>query len=136
MNTLISREQDYALRIVAFLAARKTKTPLSVKELSKKLFISRNFAARIVHKLKKENILGTTQGKFGGVFLKENPAKLSLFDVIKSVGFDARLNACLFENYKCPFEDKCKFHIFFTELEKEIFNKLKNKYISEFQFSL
>ncbi len=134
MNTLISREQDYALRIVAFLAGRETKEPISVKELSKSLMISRSFTARIVHKLKKSNILGTVQGKFGGVFLNANPSKLSLLDVLKTAGFNSRLNACLYDSYTCPFENRCKFHFFFLDIEKQLLDTLKNRYISEFKF--
>ena len=134
MNTLISREQDYALRIVAYLAGKKTKEPMSVKELSSKLAISKSFTARIVHKLKNNNVLGTIQGKYGGVFLKADPKKLSLLDVLKIVGFNSRLNACLYLDYKCPFEDICNFHKFFIKLEKQILNTLEEKKISEFQF--
>ncbi len=134
MNTLISREQDYALRIVAFLASRKDNTPIPIKEISKKLVISKGFAAKIVHKLKVKKILETTQGKFGGVILKKDPSKLSLLDVLKVVGFNSRLNACLYEDYVCPFEDTCKFHSFFINLERQILDTLKNKYISEFKF--
>ncbi len=134
MNTLISREQDYALRIVAYLAGLKSGETLSVKELSKKLAISKSFAARIVHKLKNSGILGTVQGKFGGVFLKANPEELSLLDVLKIVGFNSRLNACLYDDYICPFEDICKFHTFFIKLEKQILDTLSKKKINEFQF--
>jgi Rrf2 family nitric oxide-sensitive transcriptional repressor len=136
MKTLISREHDYALRIVAFLAGRKSESPISVKEISEKLFISKSFTARIVHKLTKSKILGTVQGKFGGVFLKADPQELSLFDILTIMGFDSRLNACLYKHYICPLEGSCKFHRFFVGLEKQIFSILKTKKISEFEFSL
>ncbi|MDZ7764259.1 MAG: Rrf2 family transcriptional regulator [Melioribacteraceae bacterium] len=117
MQTYITREQDYALRITSALAALKENEQLPVSELSKRLYISKNFAARIVHKLTKSGILVTTQGKHGGVALNRNADKLSLFEVLDTIGFKTKFNQCLNEGFHCEFSNKCLFHSFFDEEE-------------------
>lgn len=132
MQTYITREQDYALRITSALAALKENEQLPVSELSKRLYISKNFAARIVHKLTKSGILSTTQGKYGGVSLNRKSDELSLYEVLDTVGFKTKFNQCLDERFHCEFSNKCLFHLFFDEEEKNLHEKMKQKMISEF----
>lgn len=132
MQTYITREQDYALRITSALAVLKENEQLPVSELSKRLFISKSFAARIVHKLTKNGILVTTQGKYGGVSLKKRADKLSVYEVLSTIGFKTKFNQCLDDRFPCEFSNKCLFHLFFDEEEKKLHEKMKQKMISEF----
>ncbi|MGK9476485.1 RrF2 family transcriptional regulator [Melioribacter sp. OK-6-Me] len=131
-NSFISREQDYALRMIAYLAGLPKNEYLSVKELSKRLFISPKFAARIIHKLNKANITGSIQGKYGGIFLKANPKKLSMYDVLNTIGFKVKFNDCLNENFVCELMFGCKFHSFWVNEEKLLIEKLKSQRISDY----
>jgi len=135
MLTFITREQDYALRIVAMLAGLDKEKHLSIKELSSKLLISKNFAARISHKLKQGKIVGTAQGQAGGIFLVKDPKNLSLFEVLFVIGFRAKFNQCLDETFHCGLNGVCKFHNFFGAIEEDIYKALKEKKISEFVLS-
>ncbi|MFA3781647.1 Rrf2 family transcriptional regulator [Melioribacteraceae bacterium 4301-Me] len=131
-NSFISREQDYALRMTAYLAGLPKGEFISVPKLSQKLFISYKFAARIIHKLKKAKITDSIQGKYGGVFLRANPGKLSMYDVLNAIGFKVKFNDCLKENFTCELMFGCKFHSFFLNEEKLLIKKLKSKKISNF----
>lgn len=131
-NSFISREQDYALRITAYLAGLQKDEFISVSKLSEKLFISQKFASRIIHKLKKAGITGSIQGKYGGVYLKSDPNKLSLYDVLSTIGFKIKFNDCLKENFICELVFGCKFHSFFVNEERFLMEKLQNRKISEF----
>jgi len=132
MQTYITKEQDYALRITSELATLKQKEQLPVSELSKRLYISKNFAARIVHTLAKSGILITTQGKYGGVSLNRNAEKLSVYEVLYTIGFKTKFNECLDERFHCEFSNKCLFHSFFDEEEKKFHERMKSKMISDF----
>lgn len=135
MNSFISREQDYALRITARLAELKKGEQLSVRELSTDMFISKIFAARIVHKLKNAGILGTTQGKTGGVYLAANIKKLSAFDVLNVIGFKIKYNNCLYQQFKCELKGSCRFHGFFHQQEEQLTSQLKKMKIADFTFN-
>jgi len=135
MQSFISREQDYALRITARLAELKAGEQISIREISKDMFISKIFAARIVHKLKLAGIIGTTQGKAGGVFLLQNPKKLTAFDVLTVVGFKVKYNNCLYDDFKCELKEACRFHGFFNRQEILMAEQLKKMKISDFTFN-
>ncbi|AFH48808.1 Putative transcriptional regulator [Ignavibacterium album JCM 16511] len=131
-NSFISREQDYALRMTAFLAGLPNGEFISIPELAEKLFISKKFASRIIHKLKKSNITDSVQGRYGGVFIKADPEKLSIFDVLNTIGFKVKFNDCLKENFACELMLGCKFHSFWMNQEFLLIEKLKKQKISDY----
>ncbi len=135
MNSFISREQDYALRITARLAELRKGEQMSIKELSNDMFISKIFAARIVHKLKLAGVLGTNQGKTGGVFLASDPKKLSAYQVLNIIGFKVKYNNCLADDFNCELIGKCRFHGFFHKQEIIMIEQFKKMKISDFLFN-
>lgn len=138
MQTFFSREQDYALRITAFLAgaALSEKDCISVSEISKKLYLSKAFSARIVHKLKQGRILSSKQGLYGGVYLGRDPKNLSFYEVLTAVGFDNRLNECLKGTEICNLKRNCNIHMYFRKREEELVRSLKETMISDFTYNI
>lgn len=131
-NSFISREQDYALRMTAYLAGLPKGEFINIPTLAHRLFISKKFAARILHKLKKAKITDSVQGKYGGVFLKADPKKLSMYDVLNKIGFKVKFNDCLKKNFKCELMFGCKFHSFWMNEELLLIEKLKNQKFSDY----
>jgi Rrf2 family protein len=134
MQSFLTRECDYAIRITAFLAGLKSKPQMSVSELSEKLNISKIYAARIIHKLKNNGILKTTQGLYGGVSLNRSASKISVFDILNAMDFKSNLNECLGNNGICSFPSFCKVHLFMAEQEKRLNEEFKKAKISDLAF--
>ena len=130
MTAFIKREYDYALRICAYLAGRRDSPVVPISHLSKMLYITRPFTTKIVYQLKNKHILGTVQGKEGGVYLIRPAEEITIFEVLDAMGFNSRLNECLDEDYDCPVENRCRLHLFFEELEKQMMDRLKSKTLS------
>lgn len=133
-RSFFSKEHDYSLRIIAFLAGLESNKIISIGQLSKKLHISKIFAARIVHKLKNANITGAVKGKNGGIFLKVNPKEISIWDIMNIIGNKIRLNDCMDDQFYCELMPGCKFHSFFLEQEKGLIESLKRQNISDYIF--
>ncbi len=135
MVSFIKREFDYALRMCAYLAGNFNQGPIPLPTIAQKLFITRGIAHKIVHQLKKSEIIKTVQGKQGGVFLNRSPEELSIYDVLQAMGFNATLNECVKKPQICPLIVTCKIHLFFVKQEEDLINEWKNRKISEFAFS-
>lgn len=135
MKSYISREQDYALRITTYLADLKPDETLPLREITRRLYISRNFAGKIIGRLKTHGILKTIQGKQGGVMLAKPPEKISIYDVLNAMGFKIRFNLCLAEDFYCELIDICKFHNLFNEQEQLVHDNFKRLTIKEFRFN-
>ncbi|HEX2961143.1 MAG TPA: Rrf2 family transcriptional regulator [Ignavibacteriales bacterium] len=134
MQSFITRECDYALRITVFLAGLKSKSQLSVSELSERLHVSKSYAARIVHTLKLGGIIKTTQGLYGGVSLARAAEAITFYDVMQAMNFEAALNDCLASKDVCSFPAVCKVHGFLAIQEKKLMDEFKKAKISDYAF--
>jgi len=132
MAVFIKREYDYAIRICAYLVNFYQKEHKSVPEISKKLYLTVPFTTKIVHQLKKNHVLKTVQGKYGGIKLNVDPAKLSFFDILNAMGFDMTVNECLKNPKICPLVKNCKIHRFFLTQEETMINNLKSAKIIDY----
>lgn len=135
MPSFITREYDFAIRICSLLAGFYKKNTVSLSRISQALYISRPFATKIVFKLRKKKILGSVQGRNGGIFLLKDPQKLSVLDILNAMGFNSTLNACIKNHEICPLRDNCPIHLFFKQQNKALFNSLKEKRIADFAFA-
>ena len=132
MQTYISREQDYALRITAYLAGLKKNEQVPIRKISKELYISKSFTAKIAHKLKNRGLIGTTQGVQGGIYLACDSEKLTVFEVLDAVGFSTKFNKCFIHEFKCELSNSCRFHNFFVQQEQMLLNNFRNAFIADF----
>jgi len=132
MLALIKREYDYAIRICAYLAGRPDKQPTPVSYIAKILAITKPIATKITHKLNKKGIIGSTQGRFGGIFLLKDPKQLSILDILKAMDFDSTLNECILNHAICPLVSVCQIHVYFTEQERMLLNNFDKKKIADF----
>ncbi|NOX89846.1 MAG: Rrf2 family transcriptional regulator [Calditrichaeota bacterium] len=133
-NVLIKREYDYAVRICAYLAGQKANAPIPLSQITRLLAISRPFASKIVFQLRKAGLIGTAQGKYGGIFLNRNPRRISVLDVLEAMNFDSTVNECLRNPAICPLIGYCKTHLFFKEQEEQMLKNFSDKKISELVF--
>jgi len=77
---LITRDTDYALRAVIFMA-KGEKGVFSVAELSKELKMPRPFLRKLLQVLRKKGILGSRKGREGGFWLALPAGKIFLMDL-------------------------------------------------------
>lgn len=135
MQSFISRECDYAIRITAYLAGLKSKSQMPVSEISLKLKISKQYAARIIHTLKNAGILKTTQGVLGGVSLAKPGNEISFLDILKAMNFNSNLNDCTGDKTICGFPSICRVHSFLAKQEARLLQEFKNARISDYAFN-
>lgn len=118
---MITREADYAIRTVVYLAQRFGQGPVATTEISEKAEIPYRFLRKISHQLVESKIVGATRGKQGGIYLIQDPAKLSLLDVLKI--FDARschLNICSDSDAACTRSATCKVCLRLRALQEKL----------------
>jgi Rrf2 family transcriptional regulator, iron-sulfur cluster assembly transcription factor len=124
---MITREADYALRVVLCLTGIPKGQSLSTATLADQMFIPYRFLRRIVRKLCASGIVGSVRGKDGGIYLLKKPAKISVYEILTV--FDPRsllLNRCYEEDNCCPRKEKCVVHRTLEPVQKLIAERLKS----------
>lgn len=128
----ITRETDYAIRCVYYLAKRPDEVTM-VDEIAREMCIPKSFLAKIVQKLAKANILQSYRGVKGGFQLAMNPKDVSVYDVIYAIEGPVAMNVCAVDKKQCSLSAKCKVHPVWVELRKEVEQRLKSKKFSQFK---
>jgi len=121
---LITRDTDYAIRAICYIAGGKNKLT-SVSELVKELKIPRPFLRKILQLLNKKRILRSYKGKDGGFLLARPANKIFLLDLIKIFQGTLKLNECLLKKIICPNTKICILKKKIDKIEKHLFLELK-----------
>ncbi|MCH5185619.1 MAG: Rrf2 family transcriptional regulator [Oscillospiraceae bacterium] len=89
----MTREVDYALRIVAMLS--KTGTQIEARQIAHKNDIPYRFALKILRKLVQSEIVKSSRGVNGGYSLNKSASEISLKDVIEALDGPIAVNHCI-----------------------------------------
>ena len=83
---LLTKERDYAMRVVWSLCDMKQQT---VKSICDREYVPLDFAYKILKKLEQNGITRSTRGRNGGYRLAKPPNSISMLDVL--LAMDTRL---------------------------------------------
>ena len=122
---LITRDTDYALRALCFIAKYK-KEIISVERLAEESKIPRPFLRKILQKLNRAGILKSYKGQGGGFILLIPIRKIFLLDLIKIFQGKLELNECFFKKKICPNTKTCKLRKKISNIENYVVLQLKN----------
>ncbi len=98
---LITKASEYA--ILSLIVLSRTDTPKDSETLSRELFISKSFLAKILQALAKQDILQSFKGANGGFALKKDPKEIDILSIITSVeGKTPSVFECSSSQSDCP----------------------------------
>ena len=120
---LITRDTDYAIRAICFMAENE-KEITSVSELVRKLKIPRPFLRKILQALNKKGVLSSFRGKSGGFKLRRRPRDIFITDLIKVFQGPIELNRCIFKKKLCSSVDRCILREKVGEIEQRVVSEL------------
>jgi len=124
---MITREADYALRVVLCLAQIPEGQSLSTATLAEDMFIPYRFLKKIVRKLCDAGLVGSVRGKSGGIHLLESQAKISVHDILAV--FDPKsllFNSCYGSDSCCPRKDDCTVHRMMDPVQRLLNERLQS----------
>ncbi|MBU2063861.1 MAG: Rrf2 family transcriptional regulator [Candidatus Omnitrophica bacterium] len=103
---LITKNSDYAIRALVYLAKKKNEF-VSSAEIAKKEGIPLMFLRRVLPELLKRKIIISKEGVKGGVFLRRPSQTITAAEVIKIFQGDIQLSQCMFRNAFCINRKTC-----------------------------
>lgn len=106
----ISRQTDYAVRVVLHLACLEEGATVSIAEISESRSLPVPFVRRLIRPLVARGILASSRGTSGGLRLGRKPSELSLLDVVEAIEGNLALNHCVDDQKGCPLAESCPVH--------------------------
>ncbi|MCI8330371.1 MAG: Rrf2 family transcriptional regulator [Oscillibacter sp.] len=95
---LITREMDYALRI---LRALHQGGQLSAAAVAQREHMPKAITLKLLNRLLSVGIVESRRGVNGGYFLKRSCEELKIFDLLQALGDPPLVNRCQREGYSC-----------------------------------
>lgn len=102
----ITREADYALRIIAMLAEENRQ--IEAKTLAERNNIPYRFTLKILRKIVQSGIIKSSRGVNGGYVLNRKPSEITLKDVIEVIDGKIAINQCMEDPKSCSQIGVCK----------------------------
>ena len=120
----ITRQADYAVRAMVYLAQIGPERRASTSQIAQEKRIPPSFLAKIVSQLSVAGLLQTSRGARGGVSLAKSAGEISLLDVVEAIDGPILLNECVGDNSPCSFDDDCPMKPVWCDAQKELVTKL------------
>ena len=121
----ITRQADYAVRAVSYLAQIGADRRAATSQIAKEQQIPPSFLAQIVSQLSVAGLLQTSRGARGGVTLAKAPEEISLLEVVEAIDGPILLNDCVSDSNDCEFADKCLVRPIWIDAQTYLVDKLR-----------
>ena len=123
---LITRDIDYAVRALIYLADNRKGETVPVPELVDELGITRPFLRKIMQLLAKAGVIESHKGNKGGFRLIKKPEDIYLIDIIEIFQGNFSLNECLLNKDVCPNKGNCILKNRVNDIEEKVKKELES----------
>ncbi len=132
---MLSKKAQYAFRALTHLVEKYEQGPVLISEISKKKKVPLKFLENILLELKKAGILESKKGKGGGYYLKKDPAKVHMANIIRIVDGPIALLPCVslyfYERCKNCDEKFCALHDIMINVRDATLNILEHQTLQD-----
>lgn len=123
---LITRETDYALRILRALANGEH---VNTAEICRRELLPQQFTYKILKKLERAGLICITRGKEGGCILAADLRRVSLYDLMEVMDSEKFIAACTQPDFSCAwrqtYKRDCKVHRHLQQIQEKLDGELQ-----------
>jgi Rrf2 family protein len=131
----ISRQTDYACRIVLHLAMQPGNARVTAADIAQQRLIPPALIRRIVTTLAVAGVVRTTRGQAGGIALARTANQITLLDVVQAIEGPLALNPCTIATEgdmdRCPFTPVCPVHETWVRARQSLSDELSQVTFSD-----
>jgi len=136
MSIFFSRQCEYALQAVMYIALKPDNEMSSIRELSRTLGIPYHFLAKILQDLTRKGLLTSLKGSTGGYMLAMPKENITPFHIVDAIDGSSFLNNCLLGFSSCSSEKPCALHSQWEGMRDKLSTMLKSTNIYEAALSM
>jgi Rrf2 family protein len=132
---MLSKKSQYAFKALSYLTEKYNEGPVLISEISTRKKIPLKFLENILLELKKADILDSKKGKGGGYFLRKDPSKIKVAQIIRLVNGPIAMLPCVslyfYERCKNCNEKHCGLHDLMIEVRDASLQILENRTLKD-----
>ncbi|MEW6062112.1 MAG: Rrf2 family transcriptional regulator [Bacteroidota bacterium] len=131
MSVLFSRQCEYAIQAVLYLALKPAGEMTSAKELTAKLDVPYHFISKILQDLTYKKLLHSQTGPTGGFALAKSAQKILIKDIVEAVDGVDYATKCVMGFKECGGKNPCAVHDMWSHIKLSINDMLASKSVYE-----
>ncbi len=133
---MITKRTKYGLKALVYLAQHEAEYPIQTSKIAEAESLSFKFLESIMATLKKNNIVNSKKGKYGGYQLSKPADQIKMVDIIRILEGPIALVPCVSLNYyrkcdDCVDEETCAISKMMVEVRDSMLSVLRNKTLAE-----
>jgi Rrf2 family protein len=129
----ITRQADYAVRAVLYLAQLDPHERASTAQIAREQKIPPTFLAKIISLLSAAGIVHAARGAHGGVRLARTADDISVLEVVEAIDGPIRLNECVGVPQACPVSDVCPIQQVWCTVQANLVERLAATRFGQFR---
>lgn len=115
----LTTRSKYGLRAVYYLRDHYNEGPVSLPKLVEDLHLSQNYIEQLFIKLKRDQIVKSKRGAYGGYILAKDPMEISVGQVIRALEGSINYSDDCSINEKC-YQIDCVTRNIFTKIDSAV----------------
>lgn len=127
----LSTRSRYGTRILLELARHNDGTPLQVSEIARIQKIPVKYLEQLIRTLKKADLITSVRGSKGGHQLNQEPAQITIGQIVRLFEGQADLVACVSAPECCQMADDCRVRNVWIEATEAMYEKLDSVTIAD-----
>ena len=131
MSLIFSRQCEYALQAMVYLALKKDGERISIKDLTKRLDIPYHFLGKILQGLTRKGYLTSVKGPHGGFALAMPAEEITLFQIVEAIDGVGFSHNCVMGFPDCSGKNPCAVHETWSGVRESITTMLQVKNIAQ-----
>ncbi|HAV22549.1 MAG: hypothetical protein A2X67_03995 [Ignavibacteria bacterium GWA2_55_11] len=131
MSVFFSRQCEYALQAVLYIALKPRGEMTSIKDMSERLDVPYHFLAKILQSLANKKLLVSQKGPTGGFALGLPAEEITMFHIVEAIDGVGFTNQCVLGFAECSGKNPCAVHNQWANVRESAYQMLVRKNIAE-----
>ena len=131
MSLIFSRQCEYALRAVLYLALQPAGELVSIREMVKRLGLPYHFLAKILQGLSRRGMLVSSKGPRGGFALALPAREITLLQIVEAIDGPALMTTCVLGFAQCTGDHPCSVHDRWAVVRENVHSMLASRNIAQ-----
>ena len=116
----LSRESEYGLRAMIYLAQQPPKTILTLSQIAEARDLPVGFLAKTFQKLVRHGLVESFRGRQRGYSLSRDPSEIPLRELLEAIEGPDLFARCIFWGRRCGDSNPCFLHAGWREIKPQL----------------
>ncbi len=131
---MLSKTCEYAIRAMIYVAQNsRNGNMVPIRKISENIDSPELFIGKILQSLSKQGFLKSSKGRYGGFYIDDKDARISLADIVVAIDGDKIFKGCGVGLDYCSTTKPCPIHHEYKKARDQVYCIYKQATLSQFK---